>query len=207
MNKNKNSLTVLKFRQKKDSRDIINKIEIKPLIIPYIGIKDDSTISHVKRIGGQILQLYSLHVMDVRIGGNDVFYYLISNLYPLNVEEDSSKHRLASIEIEVYKTKVIKSFKEEFSSQGASLISANVYKAREYTYTPVTLESIETSARMLNFDIIDFIRYTSVNSGAESFSSVSAGLIGFDLLSFPFLYKDVEEISTSAITTLEIEVR
>ena len=79
MNKNKNSLTVLRFRQKKESRDIINKIEIKPLIIPYIGIQDDSTISHVKRIGGQILQLYSLHVMDVRTGGNDVFYYLLSN--------------------------------------------------------------------------------------------------------------------------------
>lgn len=206
MNKNKNSLTVLRFRQKKESRDIINKIEIKPLIIPYIGIQDDSTISHVKRIGGQILQLYSLHVMDVRTGGKDVFYYLLSNLYPLNVEEDSSKHRLASIEIEVYKTKVIKSFKENFAIQGGAFIDSDVYKAREYTYIPAPLESIETSAGMLNFDIIDFIRYTTISSGVESFTSVSAGLIGLDLISFPFLYKDVEEISTSAMTTIEIEV-
>ena len=101
---------------------------------------------------------------------------------------------------------MIKSIKENFAMQGGAFIDSDVYKAREYTYIPAPLESIETSAGMLNFDIIDFIRYTTISSGVESFTSVSAGLIGLDLISFPFLYKDVEEISTSAMTTIEIEV-
>lgn len=206
MSKNKNFLTVLRFKQKKESRDIVNKIEIKPLVIPYIGLQDDSTISHVKRIGGQILHLYSLHVMDASIGGNDVFYYLLSSLYPLNVEEDSSKHSLASIEIEVIKTKVTKTFAENTVVNGATFLSADVEKTREYTYIPVGTDSIEVGSSLLDFDIVDFIRYTEVDSGKDAYTSVSASLINFDLLSFPFLYKDVEEVSTSALTTIDIEI-
>ena len=202
-----NNLTILKFKQKKDSRDIINKIEIKPLIIPYIGALDDSTINHVKRIGGQILQLYSLHNMEVSIGGNDIFYYLLSGLYPLNVEEDSSKHGLAFIEIEIVTTKVTKIFKEDTVIEGASFLSADIEKTREYTYVPTAPESIEVSSRLIDFDIVDFIRYTEVDAGrVDAYTAVSAGLIGFDLLSFPLLYKNVEEISTAALTTIEIEI-
>ena len=55
------SLKMIQFdRTIKEKEDHIKKIEVKPLLHPEVLKKDDSTISFVKRVGGQVFQMYTL---------------------------------------------------------------------------------------------------------------------------------------------------
>lgn len=74
MSKLKTNLKVTKLKlQSKTSR--LKKLEVKPLLLPKVLEEDNSTISHVKRIGGQIGTFYSLHTTPRKANNHvDIVY-------------------------------------------------------------------------------------------------------------------------------------
>lgn len=199
----------MKFRQKNALKSIIDKVEIKPFILPGILEKDESTISHVKRIGGQVMQFYSMHTMDAEIGGNDVYYYLLSDIYSIDFDEDNSKHGVTGIDIKVVSTRREKEVPREShaSTKTAKFFSMDLYKEITYTNRKLPTEVTQASlSKLISFDLTDNIRYTRLNAGMDYHASTGAMFKTISLEEFPFLVKSVSENTKTETSSFEINI-
>lgn len=61
MTKKKNHKFRLLWMKSKKSSSVLEKFSVKDIVLPEVLAKDTSTVSYVKRIGGQVAQYYSLH--------------------------------------------------------------------------------------------------------------------------------------------------
>ena len=81
MNSN-HAFRVLQLKNKKKLSGVLNKLSVKSIVLPEVYEKDVSTVNFVKRVGGQVLQSYSMRNLDTGLQDNFSYYYLLSEMYP-----------------------------------------------------------------------------------------------------------------------------
>lgn len=205
------SLKMIQFdRTIKEKEDHIKKIEVKPLLHPEVLKKDDSTISFVKRVGGQVFQMYTLKNNEVIAKGLTVNYNLLSSLYPITTDIDYSKHGIPLITLKVYQVKRdITATIDTFSSKQSNLISLDILKVIDYTY--ITDKNIDTYGsnytNLVKIDLIDYIRYSYRDSSRDNFSATGTKLLDFTVSLYPLKYYATTEQTTTKITAIKIEVK
>ena len=206
----KASLNLLKFKNKKRSKNILQRLELKSLVLPSVLEKDDSTINHIKRVGGQVLQLYSLHETEASIKDLNTYYYLYSDIYPVHsLSEDLSRHQVPTLEMSVYNTKLSTNASDEFASNSMKFLGMDLEKV--ITYTTLSNNGLKDQfytklPTIKFFDLEDYIRYTTKKLPVDSYAANSINVLSIDIESFPTISKSVQETSTTKINTLEINI-
>lgn len=197
-------MAVLKAKRRYENRDLIDRLEVKPLRNPEELSEDNSTIHYLQRSGGQVNHFYSIRDIEAGFKDNATYYYLISHTYPIYLKNEYTKHSLGSFDISITRVKSDYSLEKDSYSSSFSFNSINLRRVIEYTTRKVPTDSYSSSFSFSNINLIDFIRYTTRErddnySSEFTFESMS-------MVEYPFLDKTTVERSNQTITEFKIKI-
>lgn len=207
MNNNEHTFRILQLKNKRKLSGVLDKMSVKSIVLPEVYEKDDSTISYVKRVGGQVLQSYSMRNLDIGLEDNFAYYYLISEMYPYTQESENMGVAMYEFDIDVYQTKHTYPLVEDFvTAVGVTNIQVSskvVIKYSEHLLTDVTSSNGLTSFNLLHQHVID---YTTYSVGRDIGASTGNKYFAFTSKLFPIIYKPHTEVVFTTSDNFEIEI-
>lgn len=205
---NKHNFRVMQLKNKRRlSTGILNKISVKSIVLPEIYNNDDSTISYVKRVGGQVFQSYSMRTLDLSVEDNFAYYYLVSEMYPTSHDSEKVRSKVSGFDVAIYKTKLTTEISEipvastgvkNFSAKSKIVIVYSDFDFKESTYA--------TGVRNFSMEIVPTIRYNTYSLNKDILSSTGLKSFGFSSVLYPYIYESITEKSTVTLNSFNIEI-
>lgn len=201
------SFRILQLKNKRKITGVLDKISVKSIVLPEVYEKDDSTINFVKRIGGQVLQAYSMRNLDIAIEDNFTYYYLISEMYPYTQDSENVNIALTDFTIDLYQTKQTYPLLEEYIS-ATGVTNMSVTSKVVIKYSNYLVKDVAASKGVSFFDMIHkhVINYSTYMLDKEIMVSTGNKYFSFTSQLFPIINKSHIETVFTTLENFEIEV-
>lgn len=200
---------VLQLKNKRKLSGVLNKLSVKSIVLPEVYEKDVSTVNFVKRVGGQVLQSYSMRNLDIGMQDNFSYYYLLSEMYPYTQESENVAIGITDFTVDVYATKLTVPVTEE-PMAGTGVTGIAVKSKIVIKYSNYLLRDSHSSKGLSSFKMIHqhVIDYTTYQKEIEKHYYASTGHKHFNFSSvyFPIIYKNHAEKMHIQLSSFDIEI-
>ena len=200
-------LRMLKFKTS-SKEGLVQKLTVKDFLNTSGNSGDNSTVSFVQSLGGQLNQYYSLHIVEQKADDLSKSYYLLSDLYPISTKEDytvTSKPTF-SMTMESRVTHIEPVF-DQFASTSFNLAAMDSKVVILRPVLPLDTETINSNlGTLVAMDSKDVIFRQYNNDPIDKMASTGSKLISLDSKDYPYLDFSLSEMITSKINKIEFKI-
>ena len=208
MSKNNHNFRVMQLKNKRRiSSGALSKISVKSIVLPETYNNDDSTISYVKRVGGQVFQSYSMRDLDLAVEDNFAYYYLVSEMYPTSHDSEKIRSKVSGFDVAIYKTKLTEELTENpVAATGIKGFTANSKIVIVYSDFDFKEETYATGVRNFSMEIVPTIRYNTYALNKDFMAGTGSKSFGFSSVLYPYIYESITEKTTLTLKSFNIEI-
>lgn len=200
-------LRMLKFKTS-SKEGLIQKLTVKEFLNTSGNSGDNSTVSFVQSLGGQLNQYYSLHIVEQKSDDLSKSYYLLSDLYPISTKEDYTvtSNPTFNMTMESRVTHIEPLF-DQFASTSFNLAAMDSKVVILRPVLPLDTETINSNlGTLIAMDSKDVIFRQYIDDPADKIASIGSKLISLDTKAYPYLDFSLYELSTSKINKIEFKI-
>lgn len=208
MSKNNHNFRIMQLKNKrKIASGALSKISVKSIVLPETYNNDDSTISYVKRVGGQVFQSYSMRDLDLAVEDNFAYYYLVSEMYSTSHDSEKVRTKASEFDVAIYKTKLTEELTEiPMAATGVSNFTANSKIVIVYSDFDFKEETYSTGIRNFSMEIVPTIRYNTYTLNKDFMSGTGPKSFEFSSVLYPYIYESITEKSITTLKSFNIEI-